>query len=85
VHNKVYNTLMHHIVNTYKKKSSHVVVWLVRVGTATSGRAVELVWLRVIGAGCMKNLHQLKNNMKMKKLKDSNDKKRTGAPRGDPK
>jgi hypothetical protein len=35
----------------------------------------------------MNNLHRLKNRkmMKMKELKDSNDKKCTGAPRGDPK
>jgi hypothetical protein len=45
MYNEVYNTLMHHIVNTYKKKSSYVVVWLVGLGTTTSGRAVELVWL----------------------------------------
>jgi hypothetical protein len=57
-----------------EKKSScivgiAVVVWLVGVATTTSGRAVELVPLRVTRAGCTNILHQLKNNKKMKKLK----------------
>jgi hypothetical protein len=41
------------------------VVWLVGVATTNSGRAVELVPLRVTGAGCTNMLHQLKNNKKM--------------------
>jgi hypothetical protein len=45
------------------------VVWLVGVAITTSGRAVELIPLRVIGAGCTNMLHQLKNSNKMKKLK----------------
>jgi hypothetical protein len=45
--NEVYNTLMHHIVNTYKKKSSCTVVWLVGVDATTSRRAVELISLGV--------------------------------------
>jgi hypothetical protein len=32
-------------VNTYKKKSRCAVVWLFRVDTTTSGRAIELVRL----------------------------------------
>jgi hypothetical protein len=32
----------------------------------------------------MENLHQVKN-IKMKELKDANERKRIGAPRGDPK
>jgi hypothetical protein len=46
MHNEVYNnTLMHHIVNTYKKKSSHTGVCLVGVDSTTSGCAVELIRL----------------------------------------
>jgi hypothetical protein len=56
---------MHHIVNMYKKKSSHTIVWLVGVGSTTSRRAVGLVRLWVTREGCMVNLHPLKNNMKM--------------------
>jgi hypothetical protein len=37
-----YNTLMHHRVNTYKKKSRRAVVRLVGVSTTNCGRAVEL-------------------------------------------
>jgi hypothetical protein len=41
------------------------VVWPVGVATTISGCAIELVPLRVTGAGCMNMLHQLKNNKKM--------------------
>jgi hypothetical protein len=41
------------------------VVWLVGVSTTISGRVVELVPLRVTGAGCTNMLHQLKNSKKM--------------------
>jgi hypothetical protein len=91
MHHIVYTThittLMHHIVNTRKKSSRATVVavvWVVGVGTTTFGCAIGLVPLLVTGVGCMENQHRLKN-MKMKELKNSNDRKRTGAPRGDPK
>jgi hypothetical protein len=45
VHNEVYNTLLHHIVNTCKKKSMCVVIRLVGMGTTTYGHAIELVRL----------------------------------------
>jgi hypothetical protein len=41
------------------------VVWLVGVATTISGRAIELVPLRVTRAGCKNMLHQLKNSKKM--------------------
>jgi hypothetical protein len=44
-------------------------VWLDGVATTTSGHAVELVMLRVTGAGCTNMLHQLKNSKKMNKMK----------------
>jgi hypothetical protein len=47
------------------------VVWLVGVATTISGRAVELVPLQVIGAGCMNMLHQLKNSKKMNKNEET--------------
>jgi hypothetical protein len=47
------------------------VVWLVGVSTAISGHAIELVPLRVIGAGCTNMLYQLKNNKKMNKNEES--------------
>jgi hypothetical protein len=47
------------------------VVWLVGVATTTSGRAIELVPLRVTGAGCMNMLHQLKNSKKMNKNEET--------------
>jgi hypothetical protein len=74
----------------HKKKSSRAdaiavaVVWVVGVGAATSVRGVELVRLWVTRRQCMKNLHRVKN-IKMKELKDTNDRKHTRAPRGDPK
>jgi hypothetical protein len=43
------------------------VVWLVEVSTTISGHAVELVPLRVTGAGCTNMLHQLKNSKKINK------------------
>jgi hypothetical protein len=43
------------------------VVWLVGVSTTISGRAVELVPLRVTGAECPNVLHQLKNSKKINK------------------
>ncbi len=46
-------------------------VWLIEVATTTSGRAVELVPLRVTGAGCTNMLYQLKNNKKMNKNEES--------------
>jgi hypothetical protein len=68
VHHTHCNTLITYIVNTRKKSSCAgvTIVWLDGVGTATSGCAIELVQLSVIGTGCMENLHQLKN-MKMNK------------------
>jgi hypothetical protein len=47
------------------------VVWLVGVATTTSGHAIELVPLRVTGAGCMNMLHQLKNSKKINKNKET--------------
>jgi hypothetical protein len=47
------------------------VVWLVGVATTISGRAVELVPLRVIGAGCTNMLHQLKSSKKMNKNEET--------------
>jgi hypothetical protein len=47
------------------------VVWLVRVATTTSGRAIELIPVRVIGAGCTNMLHQLKNSKKMNKNEET--------------
>jgi hypothetical protein len=47
------------------------VVWLVGVSTNISGRAVELVPLRVTGVGCTNMLHQLKNSKKMNKNKET--------------
>jgi hypothetical protein len=47
------------------------VVWLVGVATTTSGRAVELIPLRVTGAGCTNMLHQLKNSKKINKNKET--------------
>jgi hypothetical protein len=47
------------------------VVWLVGVATTTSGRAVELVPLRVTGARCINMLHQLKNGKKMNKNEET--------------
>jgi hypothetical protein len=41
------------------------------VATTTSGRAVELVPLRVTGAGCTNMLHQLKNSKKMNKNEET--------------
>jgi hypothetical protein len=46
-------------------------VWLVGVATTTSGRAIELVLLRVTGAGCTNMLHQLKNSRKMNKNEET--------------
>jgi hypothetical protein len=46
-------------------------VWLVGVATTTSRRTVELVPLRVTGAGCTNMLHQLKNNKKINKNKET--------------
>jgi hypothetical protein len=46
------------------------IVLLVGVATTTSGRAVELVLLQMIGAGCTNTLHQLKIR-KMNKNKES--------------
>jgi hypothetical protein len=46
------------------------VICLVGVGT-TSGRAVELIPLWVIGAGCTNKLHRLKNNKKMNKNEET--------------
>jgi hypothetical protein len=47
------------------------VVWLVGVATTTSRRVVELIPLRVTGAGCMNMLHQLKNSKKMNKNEET--------------
>jgi hypothetical protein len=47
------------------------VVWLVGVFTSTSGHAVELILLRVIGVECTNMLHQLKNSKKMNKNKET--------------
>jgi hypothetical protein len=47
------------------------VVWLVGVATTISGRAVELVPLRVAGAGCTNMLHQLKNGKNMNKNEET--------------
>jgi hypothetical protein len=41
------------------------VVWLVGVATTIFGRVVELIPLRVTGAGCTNMLHQLRNDKKM--------------------
>jgi hypothetical protein len=46
-------------------------VWLVGVSTTISGRAVELILLRVTGAGCTNMLHQLKNSKKMNKNEET--------------
>jgi hypothetical protein len=47
------------------------VVWLVGVATTISGRAVELVPLRVTRVGCTNMLHQLKNSNKMNKNEET--------------
>jgi hypothetical protein len=47
------------------------VVRPVGVATTTSGHAVELVPLRVAGAGCTNMLHQLKNSKKMNKNEET--------------
>jgi hypothetical protein len=47
------------------------VVWMVGVSTTISGRAIELVPLRVTGAGCTNMLHQLKNSKKMNKNEET--------------
>jgi hypothetical protein len=47
------------------------VVWPVGVATTTSGCAVKLIPLRVIRAGCMNMLHQLKNSKKMNKNEET--------------
>jgi hypothetical protein len=71
---------MHHVVNTRRNQvmpspspSFGLLEWV-----------IELIRLWVTGRRCMENLYRLKN-IKMKELKDSNDRKRTGVPRGDPK
>jgi hypothetical protein len=46
-------------------------VWLVGVATTTSGCAVELVPLRVTGAGCTNMQHQLKSTKKMNKNEET--------------
>jgi hypothetical protein len=46
-------------------------MWLVGVSTTISGRAVELILLRVTGAGCTNMLHQLKKSKKMNKNEET--------------
>jgi hypothetical protein len=46
-------------------------VWLVGVATTTSGRAVELILLRLTRARCTNMLHQLKNSKKMNKNEET--------------
>jgi hypothetical protein len=81
MHHIVYNTLQH------KMKSSSsiaIIVWVVGVGATASRRVIELVPLWVTGRRCKENLHRLKN-IKMKDMKDYNNRKHTRAPRGNPK
>jgi hypothetical protein len=57
------------------------VVWLVGVATTTSGRAVELVPLRVTRARCTNMLHQLKNGKKIIKNEETKSLMIENAPK----